>query len=78
VLQSRTRRISASPESDFSSDEEFPVATHRSRFTNEPDPYQAWGGAEGLVGKLVRVYWPVEEQWYDGTVAGWDPKKRKH
>lgn len=78
MLQSRTRRLAASPGRDCSLDEEFPVASSRLRFANEPDPYQAWGGTEGLVGKFVRVYWPVEEQWYDGTVAGWDPKKRKH
>ncbi len=33
---------------------------------------------EALVGSHVRVYWPVDDAWYKGSVAAYDPEGEKH
>eukprot|EP01018_Ginkgo_biloba_P037003 Gb_06732 [translate_table: standard] len=34
--------------------------------------------AEKLVGHRIKVWWPLDEQFYVGTVDSYDPKQRKH
>lgn len=73
----KLRELPVAGDSD-SSDDEFAIYTNRKRILDGADPCQVWGGATNLVGKTVRVYWPVEKQWYDGLVGAWDPKRQKH
>lgn len=76
-LDNRLRELTTVVDSG-SSDDEFAIYTNRKRIFDDADPCQIWGGAASLVGKTVRVYWPVEGQWYDGLVGAWDPKRQKH
>ncbi|XP_019440010.1 PREDICTED: sister chromatid cohesion protein PDS5 homolog A-B [Lupinus angustifolius] len=34
--------------------------------------------AEDLIGCRVKVWWPLDKQFYEGTVKSYDPVKRKH
>ena len=31
-----------------------------------------------MIGKKVQVFWPVDEQWYSGTVYEYDPTSGEH
>ncbi|XP_057429975.1 sister chromatid cohesion protein PDS5 homolog A-like [Lotus japonicus] len=34
--------------------------------------------AEDLIGCRIKVWWPLDKQFYEGTVKSYDPSKRKH
>ncbi|KAK9799826.1 hypothetical protein WJX73_006324 [Symbiochloris irregularis] len=33
---------------------------------------------EGAIGARIRVWWPLDEDWYAGTVTGFDPLRHRH
>ena len=33
---------------------------------------------EALVGRRLKVYWPLEEEYYSGSIESYDPSDRKH
>ena len=30
------------------------------------------------MGRNVRVYWPIDEAWYGGVIASYDPRTKQH
>lgn len=33
---------------------------------------------EGATGAKIKVWWPLDEDWYAGTITGFDPLRHRH
>ncbi|KOO27264.1 histone-lysine n-methyltransferase setd1 [Chrysochromulina tobinii] len=43
-----------------------------------PDPSAAPAAAPEMVGQLIEIYWPLDEQWYAASVTKWVERSGKH
>jgi hypothetical protein len=43
-----------------------------------PDPSAAPAAAPEMVGQLIEIYWPLDEQWYAASVTRWVERSGKH
>ena len=34
--------------------------------------------AENLIGCRIKVWWPIDKEFYEGTIKSYDPSKKKH
>lgn len=64
-LQTKSKKPTMVIGSDLSSSPSTPVSTKRSC-------------AEELVNKRIRVYWPMDNTWYEGCVISFDRVSEKH
>lgn len=43
-----------------------------------PDPSAAPAAAPEMVGQLIEIYWPLDEQWYAASVTKWVERSGRH
>ncbi|KAF8090136.1 hypothetical protein N665_0485s0011 [Sinapis alba] len=46
--------------------------------TPSPSKFTETAYGDEVVGKQVRVYWPLDKKWYDGSVTSYDKSEGKH
>ncbi|KAH9318124.1 hypothetical protein KI387_019893, partial [Taxus chinensis] len=78
ATESAEKNISQAGESSVRTPRNSAKKRSISGLEKTPTLVEGSGLDENLVGRKIKVWWPKDKQFYDGTVDSYDPKQNKH
>lgn len=78
VTESAEKNVSQTPESSKRTPRNSTKKKSISVLEKTPDTVERNGLDDNLVGRKIKVWWPKDKQFYDGTVDSYDSKQKKH